>query len=55
MNNIKQFLIDEKKTYANNTGQTDSSPLRSYDLKQSDGDYIYVDSQLGTHSFSGQW
>lgn len=55
MDNIKKFLVEAKKnTYANNSGQIDSSRLRSYDLKYSDEDYVYVDSYFGTHSFSGQ-
>lgn len=55
MKNIKQFLVDAKQnTYANNTGQTSSSRPNSYDLKYCEGDFIYLDSYLGTHSFSGQ-
>ena len=55
MNTIKQFLVNAKKnTYANNTGQTSSSRPGSYDLQYSEGDLVYLDSYLGTHSFSGQ-
>lgn len=55
MDTIKQFLVNAKQnTYANNMGQADSSRPNSYDLKYCDGDFIYVDSYLGTHSFSGQ-
>lgn len=55
MDKIKQFLVDAKKnTYANNTGKTSSSRQNSYDLKYCEGDFVYLDSYLGTHSFSGQ-
>ncbi|WP_438762312.1 DUF5680 domain-containing protein [Enterococcus sp. AZ194] len=55
MENILTFLVKAKReTYANNTGQTDSSRLQSYDLQFAEGKYMYRDSYVGTHSFSGQ-
>lgn len=55
MEDLKQFLIEAKQnTYANSTGQTTNSRLSSHDLQYVQGDYVYLDSYVGTHSFSGQ-
>lgn len=53
--NIKAFLVKAKqRTYADSSGQTASSRLASYDHIYQDGDFTYLDSYFGTHSFSGQ-
>jgi hypothetical protein len=55
MEEIKQFLVKAKQnTYANSTGQTVSSRPHSYDLEYSEEEFTYLDSYVGTHSFSGQ-
>lgn len=52
---IRKFLVNAKQqTYANNTGQTNSSRIQSYDSEYVDGDFVYRDSYVGTHLFSGQ-
>lgn len=52
---IIKFLLEAKKnTYAANTGQITSSRPASYDLSYEEGEYLYIDSYLGTHLFSGQ-
>ncbi len=51
-----KFLVDAKqKTYAGN-GKKEEIPSRpnSQDLKYSEGDYLYIDTFLGSENFSGQ-
>jgi transcriptional regulator with XRE-family HTH domain len=49
------FLLKAKvKTYAGKGPLNHSSRPSSYDLKYQEGDWLYLDTYLGNHQFSGQ-
>lgn len=49
------FLVTAKKhTYANKEGQCVSSRLNSHDYRYQEGEYLYLDTFLGSEIFSGE-
>lgn len=55
VNKVKEFLIKAKRnTYAANKGKCESCRTGSMDFRYEEGEFVYLDSYLGSEEFIGE-